>query len=134
MYQVRNLLEFLLVAGGGGGGRGRGGGGAGGLVYGVEYPISTGTHPVSLGLGGKGVTIAAPNPGQSGGNTVFTIDSTAITALGGGVSNGDPGSPGGSGSGGAAGSSSGSGDQPGQPTFGGLVSHFGISWRHLKWI
>ena len=144
-------IEILLVAGGGSGGNSGpnyingGGGGAGGVAYASAYPIGPGTYPISVGSGGISPYPMDPaNPSRYGGNTTFTdvFAPRTITALGGGAGgSGGPGYAGlRGGNQGTAGGSSGGGagwgtppggiaaeaaTQPGQPTFGGLVTHFG---------
>lgn len=145
-------IELLLVAGGGSGGNSGpnyvngGGGGAGGVAYAPSYPITPGTYPISVGSGGVSPFPMDPtNPSRYGGNTTFTdpVAPRTITALGGGAGgSGGPGYGGDpkGGNQGAAGGSSGGGagwgtppsglaaaaaTQPGQPTFGGLVIHYG---------
>ena len=144
-------IELLLVAGGGSGGNSGpnyingGGGGAGGVAYAPEYPVLPGTYPINIGSGGVSPYPMDPtNPARYGGNTTFTdpVAPRTITALGGGAGgSGGPGYAGERGGNqGAAGGSSGGGagwgtppsgiaaaaaTQPGQPTFGGLVNHYG---------
>jgi hypothetical protein len=81
-------VDILLVAGGGGGGvDNAGGGGAGGLVFKPNYPISPGTHVVTIGSGGIGTDTDQDTVSTRGGNTSMGT----LQALGGGIGlNGDP--------------------------------------------
>jgi len=55
-----------------------GGGGGGGLIFRLEFSVSAGTIPVTVGAGGTGGVW--PTLGNKGGNSVFST----LTALGGG--------------------------------------------------
>lgn len=78
--------EVLVVGGGGGGGGGNGstgahfsggGGGAGGLIYDAAFAVSSGSHPITIGLGGIGAPVG---DGTDGTNSIFST----LTAFGGG--------------------------------------------------
>ena len=70
-------LEVLVVGGGGGGGGDvGGGGGAGGYQLLTNYLVSQGSYPITIGIGGTGVTSGT---GSSGGSSSFAN----ITATGG---------------------------------------------------
>jgi len=74
-------IDILLVAGGGGGGvDNAGGGGAGGLVFRPNYPISPGTHVVTIGSRGLGTDTDQTTASTRGGNTSMGT----LQALGGG--------------------------------------------------
>ena len=93
-------IEYLLVGGGGSGGKGfGGGGGAGGLLTnagGAPLTVAAGTHTVSVGSGGAGVSV--DGLGKTG--TVSSV--FGLTALGGGGGGGySEGGSGGSGGGAA---------------------------------
>jgi len=95
-------VEYLVVAGGGGGGHnGGGGGGAGGFRTGTNFPVTTGTFPITVGGGGSGGT-AGVQGGQGNSSTFSSITSTG--GGGGGSRDGTLpatiGVPGGSGGGG----------------------------------
>ena len=134
---VTSLDAVLVVAGGGSGasttitggacGGGAGGGGAGGLIYMPEYPVTTGTITVTVGVGGE-----HPNGEESNGvigqDSVFGSPGDpglgqggVLTAKGGGAggrgfnSGGDPGGAGGSGGGGGNMDPGGPANQPTQP-------------------
>ena len=124
---VPGSIEFVLVAGGGaGGGYGwsAGGGGAGGIVHGQNYPVSAGTHPVSIGAGAAANTSEVRGP--SGSDSTFVIAGTTITAKGGGGGGTykhpgysapvSAGGPGGSGGGGSGSDNSGDQNNPGPAT------------------
>ena len=145
-------IELLVVGGGGGASfDNSGGGGAGGIAYASALPVSAATYTVSVGPGGQGSNTYG-YPGHPSGNPTRGTNSTfvhpvgTITGLGGaGPANEDPSYsvdtpvpsnvyPGGSGSGGkytapavpppnsiAAVPAA----QPSEPTFGGLVTHYG---------
>ena len=96
------LVDVLVVAGGGGSGypdsdRDAGGGGAGGLIYIEDYNVeTTGTIPVTVGLGGEPAN--GSGRGKNGKNSTFG-PLTAIGGGGGGGSSKQPGADGGSGGG-----------------------------------
>lgn len=101
-------VEVFVVGGGGGGGSdgsgaGGGGGGAGGLVYATSVPLSVGSYPVTVGLGGAVST--------NGNDSTFH---TLFTAKGGGAGRAYAigSNPGGSGGGSGARSSAGTAIQP----------------------
>jgi len=73
-------VDVLVVGGGGGSGAHAygGGGGGGGLIFRLEFSVSAGTIPVTVGAGGTGGVW--PTLGNKGGNSVFST----LTALGGG--------------------------------------------------
>jgi len=79
-------VDILIVGGGGGGGiDNAGGGGAGGLAFKPNYPISPGTHVVTIGSGGTGSN-SQYTAATRGGNTSMGT----LQALGGGRgTNGD---------------------------------------------
>ena len=128
-----NNIEFLLVGGGGGSfGSYAGGGGGGGVAHATAWPITPGTYPIVVGEGGTGSGSLPGGPTALGGNTTFN----GVTALGGGGGSHDgfenpgpytPKHDGGSGGGLGDDPTADAGDglQPGQPTFGGLVSNYG---------
>ena len=99
-------IDYLVVAGGGGGGCTRaGGGGGGGFRFGTGLSVVSGTHSVTVGLGGvggvQGAGQSAFKNGQRGGNSaLLTITSTGggggIGEDQGGTTNLDGGSGGGS--------------------------------------
>ena len=92
-------VEVLVVAGGGSGGaHWGGGGGGGGVIYNRAFPVTSGTgYSVTVGAGGTAPSY--PQPGNQGGNSVFsTITSTG--GGGGGSWDGQNGQAGGSGGGG----------------------------------
>lgn len=102
----------LVVAGGAGGGAQHGGGGgAGGLIYEPSFVATSGSHTVTVGVGGAGSpggSNGSSQRGNNGSNSVFG----ALTAIGGGAggcyrTSGGPtangGNSGGSGGGGAPG-------------------------------
>jgi hypothetical protein len=105
--------DILIVAGGGGGGmQVGGGGGGGGYVALSNYLIPIGSNPVVIGAGGAG---GGSTRAQNGGNSTVTINSVALSAIGGGGGanhtaqnnqNGNQGWNGGSGGGGSGDSSS----------------------------
>lgn len=73
------LMEYFAIGGGGsGGGDAGGGGGAGGLQRGF-MTLPAGAYPLTIGIGGNGVSGVK---GQTGGDT--KLSSTTINALGGG--------------------------------------------------
>jgi hypothetical protein len=74
-------VETLVVGGGGGTGSyyQGGGGGGGGIVYHSGYSVTTGSYPITVGVGGSGSIIGAQTQ-ASGGNSVFGN----MTAYGGG--------------------------------------------------
>ena len=76
-----DYLETLVVGGGGGTGSyyQGGGGGGGGIVYHSGYSVTTGSYPITVGVGGSGSIIGAQTQ-ASGGNSVFGN----MTAYGGG--------------------------------------------------
>jgi hypothetical protein len=75
------LAGKVLVVGGGGGAAGlwAGGGGGGGVVYDPIYPLSVGSHSVTVGAGGAGSSVFS-SANANGSNSVFG----SLTALGGG--------------------------------------------------
>ena len=93
-------VDYLLVGGGGSGGSGYGaGGGAGGLLTNAgntPLTVMAGTHTVSVGSGGEGVSVAGL--GKTG--TVSSV--FGLTALGGGGGGGNSSAGGAGGSGGGA--------------------------------
>jgi len=97
------VIEYLMVGGGGGGGsgssssstRGTGGGGGGGMLEGSFY-ISTGTHNITIGVGGAGAT-GSLQIGTDGTDSVFN-NQTAYGG-GGGAPQNTQGNSGGSGGG-----------------------------------
>lgn len=104
--------SYLIVAGGGGGGgyNNGAGGGAGGLLTGSGITIDpNSTYLVTVGGGGTGGSTSTGS-GTNGGNSSFSMVSTAAVGGGGGGgfngSGGSNGSSGGSGGGGGAGSAS----------------------------
>lgn len=103
-------IDVLVVAGGGGGGSGYygGGGGGGAVILGQTVSVSSGTYPITVGMGGTGGTYPpGPSGGVNGGNSAFDT----VTSLGGGYGGYGPGTPpatqGPGGSGGNAGGGSG---------------------------
>jgi len=87
-----NKLCLILIGGGGGGGgtpttssntASAGGGGAGAYAEKIDISVTPNTaYTYAIGAGGAGGA-AGTNPGQSGGDTTFTIGSLTITAPGG---------------------------------------------------
>ena len=135
------LTADLLLVGGGGAGAGRvgAGGGGGGVVYVTSYSIPSGTHAVTVGAGGTGVTEAGEDVGEAGGNTVFA---STITALGGGGGDGyyqAVSLGGGSGGGGAYGADGGSSTQSSQNSGISNLTQYGnsgggsVSAPHYNW-
>ena len=107
---ITKPAEVLLVGGGGGGGvQHAGGGGAGALYINPDYPISAGTYPVTIGVGGVGKAGGEAGEGGAGGNSIFND----VTMLGGGGGGrmGTNGVDGGSGGGGGM-----NNNNPGPPT------------------
>ena len=112
--------SYLVVAVGGGGGGGRGGGGGGGgFLTSTGVAIDTNSiYLVTVGAGGIGATAGVTANGTSGGNSAWSIVSTAAVGGGGGgtslsggstANNGLTGGSGGGGSGRAIGSPAGTG-------------------------
>jgi hypothetical protein len=87
---VGGVVDIFLVAGGGGASTSlSGGGGGGGAVHVVETLLESGVeYDVIVGAGGVENDASAPSSsiGNSGANSTFThpVDSTVLTALGGG--------------------------------------------------
>jgi chitodextrinase len=75
---ITNIYVLAVGGGGGGGADTGGGGGAGGVLYSANFPISSGSYPITIGQGGSGGT--GSNNGSNGGNTTFST----LTAIGGG--------------------------------------------------
>tara|TARA_B110000285_G_C15141573_1_gene631073 strand:+ start:119 stop:1759 length:1641 start_codon:yes stop_codon:yes gene_type:complete len=111
-----STISYIVVAGGGGGGAGpgdqdtgKGGGGAGGMCVGTfAFPstLSPTSIPLSVGVGASPVAYGTGVYGNQGTNSVLTLPSVTVTAIGGGgggtsddISAGDAGRPGGSGGG-----------------------------------
>ena len=126
------LVDYLIVGGGGAGGYWHGGGGgAGGLITGVDFPISAATpYTVTIGSGGTAVQSGPGAPaGSAGSNSVFST----MTAIGGGAggtrytntSGGNGGSGGGGGYFGSNGTAIGTPSNPVQGTAGGPGGHHG---------
>ena len=62
-------IDVLVVAGGGTGGRhGGGGGGAGGLIYATNWELASGTHAVTIGVGGDSEWVGDPGEDSSVGS------------------------------------------------------------------
>jgi len=100
--------SYLIVAGGAGGGSGDGGGGgAGGMQTGSGLTIDTNSiYAVTVGAGGAAIL---SNPGTNGGNSSFSLVSTASVGGGTGGTSGNGSTGGSGGGGGAAGSGTTSG-------------------------
>ena len=99
---VPGTVQYLCVGAGGGGGA-LGGGGAGGVIAGNYAAMSTGTHSVTVGVGGRG---ASDNgSGENGGYSAVFGVSCSGGGAGAGISTeaGDGGSGGGGGNTGTAG-------------------------------
>lgn len=110
---------ILVVAGGGGGGKDLGGaGGAGGLIYEVNYTLSSGNYDVVVGTGGTGST-STSNNGNNGQNSSFGTDLNALGGGGGASRSGGATSTGGSGGGGSYNNANGGSGLSGQGFDGG---------------
>jgi hypothetical protein len=76
----------MIGGGGGGGSNAGGGGGAGGLVLATHAILPAGTYTATIGAGGSGTNeCTGAGAGQ---NTVLSLGSNSITALGGGFGGG----------------------------------------------
>jgi len=144
-------IECLIVGGGGAADFCSGGGGGGGIAYIATIPVPTGTYAVTVGSGATNSNNSPRAPQPNGGDSSIVLPVGTVTGYGGG-STGDynpgnsypmpsTGGDGGSGAGGGAVAPQYAPDapypapwynpsgatQPGKPTFGGVVTNYGVA-------
>ena len=142
-------VELLIVGGGGAADFASGGGGGGGIAYVPSIPLSAGNYTVTVGTGADNSDNVPRAPQPNGGDSSVVLPIGTVTGLGGGTP-GDynpgnsypmPSTGGSGGSGGGGGtlapayppdspypapwSNPHSATQPSQPTFDGVVIHYG---------
>jgi hypothetical protein len=124
---TKNIVEYLIVAGGGGGAGAQraGAGGAGGLIYGSTTP-GPNSYSLTVGIGGNAGPYDAQNNGEARGTNGSNSIMFNLTSIGGGRGGCSDGtgtgpSSGGSGGGGWYAQGAGGAGTPGQGNSGGTA-------------